>query len=228
MQLQNGTCPRGRARSLPEHCPASGLRLLRRRGEGPQHRPSPLWSQLPALSPAGASAREMRSRAAEANREVDPSPAAPKRVCHWPAPFQLARSLDLGPQVAGELQAGLVLCLTMPEGSGASGLGPGGCLLGLAGMGCCDGLPPSCWGDGGLCRGPKGCPSGLRLWALLGGAGRGRGQGWTGGGTSLCSLLGTPVTCLRTFVRAAPPSWNTLLQTRTASPHVGLGSSVAS
>lgn len=51
------------------------------------HRPSPLWSQLPALSPAGASAREMRSRAAEANREVDPSPAAPKRVCRWPAPF---------------------------------------------------------------------------------------------------------------------------------------------
>lgn len=180
MQLQNGTCPRGRARSLPEHCPASGLRLLRRRGEGPHAPTEPLVEPAACIIPGRRFSTGNAVPSSRSSSGGGPFSSSSQESLPLASPLPPAWSLGLGPQVARELQAGLVLCLTMPEGSGASGLGPGGCLLGLAGMGCCDGLPPSCWGDGGLCRGPRGVRQGSGsglCWVGPGGAGPGLGWG---------------------------------------------------
>lgn len=132
------------------------------------------WGLRAASSPAaGRGSRAPRSLRSEppASSRLAPRPGTcgseqPQLVGRWTlgqrlpgespplaAPFQLARSLGSGLQVARELRAGLVLRLTMPEGAGASGLGPGR-------RGLLDGLPPSCQGDGGVCRGPRGVRQG--------------------------------------------------------------------
>lgn len=182
MQLQSGTCPRRlAASSLSTVWPRSVLRAesspeAQRWGEGP-HPTSPFWSELPPLSPAGASAREMWSRAAEANLKVDPSPAGRRGWCGgggererenlpMASPLPAGSVPGLGPslglQVARELQAGLALRLKMLEVSGASRLGPGGWVpAGPGGAGLLCGSSAIVLGDGGLCPGLRAPALGL-------------------------------------------------------------------